>query len=120
MCHHPRPRPHSTDDDGGRRHMKRSPAVLGVSAFALCVAAIPVSAAVTSEDSPAAIGSASEGTQTVERASAPSEASLVGTGAAFLLLGIGTVGIAHRRRWRTIDVRDGARDVQGATRPARA
>ena len=50
-----------------------------------------------------------------------SDASLAGTGAAFLLIGIGTVSLAHRRRWRTIDLRDRTIDVrEGAVREAHA
>ena len=50
-----------------------------------------------------------------------SDASLAGTGAAFLLIGIGTVSLAHRRRWRTIDLRDRTIDVrEGAVRKAHA
>ena len=37
-----------------------------------------------------------------------SDATLVGTGFAFLLVGAGTLSAAHRRRWRSIDLREDA------------
>lgn len=49
-----------------------------------------------------------ESVQAFDRAGTYSDASLASTGAVFLLLGIGTLSVAHRRRWRTIDLRDGA------------
>ena len=104
--------------------MKRSAAVLGVSAFALSVAAIPVAAAVIGDDVPATAAvaeSPSESVQAFDRAGTYSDASLAGTGAVFLLLGVGTVGVAHRRRWRMIDMRETSVDVRdGAAKPARA
>ena len=57
----------------------------------------------------------SESVQASPKAGAYSDATLAGTGAAFLLLGIGTVSVAHRRRWRTIDLRDTA-NILGAGR----
>ena len=101
--------------------MKASAAVLGVSAFALSVASIPVAAAVIGDGGAGTTVSESpSGTvQAFEQASAKSDASLAGTGAAFLLLGIGTLSVAHRRRWRTVDLRD-ASPVSGAVAADRA
>ena len=63
----------------------------------------------------------SEGTQAFDQADAYSDKRLAGTGAVFLLLGIGTVSAAHRRRWREIDVRDRTVDVRkGAGKEAHA
>ena len=59
-----------------------------------------------------------ESLEAIDRAGTYSDASLVSTGAAFLLLGIGTVSVAHRRRWRTIDLRDTAEDLSPAARNA--
>ena len=81
-----------------------------------------MAAAVISDDAPstaAVAESPSESIQAFDRAGTYSDASLAGTGAVFLLLGIGTVSVAHRRRWRTIDLRDGA-DVLGAVPRDRA
>jgi hypothetical protein len=70
-----------------------------------------VAAAVIGDDASrtaAVAESPSEVSKAFDRAGTYSDASLMGTGAVFLLLGIGTVSVAHRRRWRTIDLRDGA------------
>jgi hypothetical protein len=94
--------------------MKRSAAVLGVSAIALSVVAIPVGAAVMSDGSaPSVAGQgSSESITTLDQADNRSDTALAGTGAAFLLLGIGTVSVAHRRRWRTMDLRSHEIDVR--------
>jgi hypothetical protein len=103
--------------------MKRNAAILGVSAIALSVAAIPVGAAVM-HDGPAQTSAVvaevpSENLQALDQAGTYSDATLMGTGAAFLLLGIATVNLAHRRRWHTIDLRDNA-DVLDAVPRKRA
>ena len=104
--------------------MRRSPAVLAVSAIALSVVAIPVGAAVMNNETPATTTVASVANvsiQTFEESGTYSDAGLAGTGAAFLMLGIGTVSLAHRRRWRTIDLRDRTLDIRdGARKEAHA
>jgi hypothetical protein len=102
--------------------MKRSVAVLAASAIALSVVAIPVGAAVMN-DGPAQVSTdvadvPIQSLEAIDKAGTYSDASLVGTGAAFLLLGIGTVSLAHRRRWRTIDLRDTADDLSAAAKQA--
>jgi hypothetical protein len=85
---------------------------------------IPVGAAVVADEPQAAVVAAevpSENAQASPQVGTYSDASLAGTGAAFLLLGIGTVSVAHRRRWRTIDVRERTLDIRdGAGKQAHA
>ena len=103
--------------------MKRSVAALGASAIVVCVAALPVGAAVLNDEAAAAptVTGASSEVQAFDQGATYSDASLAGTGAVFLALGIATVSLAHRRRWRTIDLRDRNVDIrEGAGKEARA
>jgi hypothetical protein len=77
---------------------------------------IPAGAGVLSNggDGPpvAAAPGSSESATTFDRAGTRSDSTLAGTGAFFLLVGIGTVSVAHRRRWQTIDLRDQDLDAE--------
>ena len=59
-----------------------------------------------------AAGVPSQSGQPFDQTGTYSDASLAGTGAAFLLLGIGTLSLAHRRRWRTIELQDRTLDIR--------
>ena len=103
--------------------MKRNAALLGVSAIALSVVAIPVGAGVMNAESAVTTtvaGVPSTNGQPFDQ-TGTSDASLAATGATFLLLGIGTLSLAHRRRWRTMDLRDRSLDIRdGAGKEVRA
>jgi hypothetical protein len=95
--------------------MKRSAVLLGTSAIALFVAAGPAGASATSDHGQATTQASAENAQAFDQTPGYSEPLLIGTGALFLALGIGTLSGAHRRRWREIDIREQAVDATPAT-----
>lgn len=96
--------------------MKSTSLSLGVATLSLYVVAFPVWAVasgtgdIVAERSTAS-NVADDALGEVEGASDPSTATLAGAAGAFLLLGMGTTVIAHRRRWRVIDLRDGTQSL---------
>lgn len=100
--------------------MKYNPVALGASASVVCVLAVPVAAAVQEGGAESLPPGAEATVGALERSDAVSDASLAGTAAAFLLVGAATLSVAHRRRWRTIDLRDDATiDLRDSTIDAR-
>ena len=86
--------------------MKRTAAVLAAGAVGVGVAILPAAAATFTDDgAPTSVSAAEPGVQAVDGVGAQSDMTLAATGFGFLLLGAGTLSLAHRRRWRTIDLR---------------
>lgn len=87
--------------------MKRGAAAVAAGALALGVAAIPVGAVMVNQQS--------QDSGAAQDVRTTSDLGLAGTGAAFLLVGAGTLGFAHRRRWATIDGRAADSDSPAGT-----
>jgi hypothetical protein len=82
--------------------------VLGVGALALsAITAVPASAAVLEDQASLTVQGASTGVGAAssgEPATSQSTLGLLGTGATFLLVGVGSLNVAHRRRWTPSDL----------------
>ena len=92
--------------------MKRTAAVLAAGAMGVGFAILPAVAGTLSDHGdPASVSVAEPRVQAVDGVGTQSDVTLAATGFGFLLLGVSTLGLAHRRRWRTIDLRGAAVDV---------
>lgn len=70
-----------------------------VGALALTAGSSVMAAGPTNQSSASTVSASVQSVQ----ASAMPDANLVGTASAFLIVGVGTAAIAHRRRWASID-----------------